>query len=644
MKRFLRTAAGKTISFVICIASVLIFAAGLIGIIGFLTDGLRVYTHTEQEFVDEVLADSKLRLYGYQILRNEIAKNKDVELFFDYDYRITDKTGFVMGQTEFFGESKSDECTLKYAVRRERDGRITDCYYQYEGITAQNLGDGTIEYCTVVLKPVEGSLTASELKLMTTALVVMYILRYGIYAIALGALLLAIFSFVALMSTSGHRPDTDEIIPGPLYKVPFDIMLAACVFFEILLFVAADEAPGMLEIICGIGVIIIGINILLGLCMSAAVRIKQNTLFKNTLIWFICKCIYKVLCVLWKGIKAIGQFFATVAVKMPFIWKSAVVALAISFVELFLIMVADGDQEATVILWMFEKIILIPAVLYIALILRRLQASGRALAGGNLSFHTDTKGMFGDFKRYGEDLNCIAQGMTVAVDERLRSERMKTELITNVSHDIKTPLTSIINYATLLSNEAGDNPRAAEYSEVLVRQSEKLKRLLEDLVEASKAASGNLEVELAPCDAATFVTQAGGEYEEKLRNSDLTLVTRQPEKELRIMADGRRMWRVFENLMNNICKYAQPGTRVYLTLEAQNGNAVFCFKNTSKEALDMSADELTERFTRGDSSRNTEGNGLGLSIAKNLTELQKGSMQVVIDGDLFKVTLSFPIL
>ena len=175
--------------------------------------------------------------------------------------------------------------------------------------------------------------------------------------------------------------------------------------------------------------------------------------------------------------------------------------------------------------------------------------------------------MFWDLKRHGEDLNNIAKGMVIAVDDRLKSERMKTELITNVSHDIKTPLTSIINYATLIGEEQCDNEKINEYSEVLVRQSERLKRLIEDLVEASKASTGNLEVELVPCSASVFLDQASGEYSEKLEAADLTLVTKAPEKEMTIMADGRRMWRIFDNLMNNICKYAMPGTRVYLSLE-----------------------------------------------------------------------------
>ena len=233
--------------------------------------------------------------------------------------------------------------------------------------------------------------------------------------------------------------------------------------------------------------------------------------------------------------------------------------------------------------------------------------------------------------------------MSRAVDERMKSERMKTELITNVSHDIKTPLTSIINYADLISREKCDNEKIAEYAEVLSRQSDRLKRLIEDLVEASKAATGNLEVMLSLCDAGVFISQAVGEYEQKLNDAGLQTVVTQFDEAVYVMADGRRMLRVFDNLMNNICKYAQSGTRVYLSLEKIGNKAVITFKNTSRDPLNISADELMERFVRGDSSRNTEGNGLGLSIAKSLTELQGGTLTLSVDGDLFKVILSFPI-
>ena len=230
------------------------------------------------------------------------------------------------------------------------------------------------------------------------------------------------------------------------------------------------------------------------------------------------------------------------------------------------------------------------------------------------------------------------------MNERLKSERFKTELITNVSHDIKTPLTSIINYSDLIGKEEPGSEKIAEYADVLKRQSEKLKRLLEDLIEASKASTGNLDVHLTPCDAAVLVTQAEGEYQEKLDAAGLTLIARKPEDPLYILADGRRLWRVFDNLRNNVCKYSQPGTRVYLTLEKQGSDAVFTFRNTSREELNVTPEELMERFVRGDSSRSTEGSGLGLSIARSFTELQNGTMELDIDGDLFKVILRFAAL
>lgn len=471
---------------------------------------------------------------------------------------------------------------------------------------------------------------------------------YGMYLVSLGLLLLSIVLFITLMYASGRRSDTDEFCQGPLYKVPYDLLLAVCVILNAGLFCLADyfsyDFDNNLAVFVGSGLFLVGTVTFLGLCMSAASRIKQNTFIKNTVIFMVLSLIWKGLCGIWKGLCKVHRFNVSVFRDISLFWKTGLVFCGISFLEILIIVWCDGNQSTTVAMWLVERIVLLPVVLFLAQTLRRLQKSGAVLAGGDLSYHTDTKGMFRDFKEHGENLNSIAKGMAIAVEDRLKSERMKTELITNVSHDIKTPLTSIINYASLIGEETCDNPKITEYSEVLVRQSEKLKRLIEDLVEASKASTGNLEVLLAPCDASIFITQAGGEYEEKLQKSELTLVTKVPEEELRIMADGRRMWRIFDNLMNNICKYAQLGTRVYLSLVEMEKKAVITFKNTSREPLDMTEEELMERFTRGDSSRNTEGNGLGLSIAKSMAELQGGSLRISIDGDLFKAILEFPLI
>ena len=291
-----------------------------------------------------------------------------------------------------------------------------------------------------------------------------------------------------------------------------------------------------------------------------------------------------------------------------------------------------------------EKLLLGGAAVCLAFTMRSLKKGGEALAGGNLSYQVDTKNMIWDLKEHGENLNSIGAVMSQAIEERMKSERMKAELVTNVSHDIKTPLTSIINYSDLISKESCENENIREYAAVLLKQSERLKKMLENLIEASKASTGNIEVSLTPCDAGVILTQAVGEYEGRMKAAGLSLIAKQPEKSVRIMADGRLLWRVFDNLLNNICKYAQGGTRVYITLEEKDGDAFISFKNTSKYPLDITAEELTERFVRGDKSRSTEGSGLGLSIAKNLTELQGGAFHLSIDGDLFKATLKFTII
>ncbi|MBQ2606957.1 MAG: sensor histidine kinase, partial [Oscillospiraceae bacterium] len=280
-------------------------------------------------------------------------------------------------------------------------------------------------------------------------------------------------------------------------------------------------------------------------------------------------------------------------------------------------------------------------VLFLALQLRRLQESGAALAAGDLDAKVDTKHMYWDFRRHGENLNAISQGMGIAVEKQLKSERLKTELITNVSHDIKTPLTSIINYVDLLRRDHTPEQQE-EYLSVLDRQSRKLKKLTEDLVEVSKASTGNLPVNASRRSISELLSQALGEYSEKLEGAQLEPVLSLPQHDLFACVDGTLMWRVLDNLFSNACKYAQSGTRLYIDAQERDGQVCLAFKNISRERLNIPADELLERFVRGDSARSTEGSGLGLNIARSLTELQGGTFSLSIDGDLFKVELMLP--
>ena len=377
--------------------------------------------------------------------------------------------------------------------------------------------------------------------------------------------------------------------------------------------------------------------------MDVTVRIKMGKWWENTII-------YRVL-------KSIVNSAGIIVKNLPLVWKAAWFVIGETIIE-FLIITVFGLNIGGVVLVIlfFEKVILFAIVMAAIIAMKKLQIAGEKISEGNLEYQVDTSNMYMDFKKHGENLNHIGQGLNAAVDEKLKSERMKTELITNVSHDIKTPLTSIINYSDLIDKElkniddAGDNSdncnveKIKEYSEVLNRQSERLKRLIEDLVEASKASTGNLDVNLEPTEVGVMLAQTAGEYDDKLSDNNLTLVVNKPEEPVYIMADGRRLWRVMDNILNNVCKYALPGTRVYMNLEKepQGKMVIITLKNVSREPLNISPDELLERFVQGDKARKTEGNGLGLSIANSLTELQGGKLELKIDGDLFKVNLSFP--
>lgn len=275
---------------------------------------------------------------------------------------------------------------------------------------------------------------------------------------------------------------------------------------------------------------------------------------------------------------------------------------------------------------------------------KKVQRAAKELAGGNLSYKVDTRHLGSVWWRIGESLNQIGDGMSAAVEERMKSERMKTELITNVSHDLKTPLTSIINYVHLLKDETLSAEATREYLEILDRQSAKLKKLTEDVMEASKAASGVIAANAEDLNASEVLEQTVGEFARRMLDAGLEPVVRLPEEPVILSADSALLGRVLENLMTNIIKYAQTGTRVYFDLVVNEKQVHMITKNISREPLNISADELMARFVRGDRSRNSEGSGLGLSIAKSLTELMGGKLNLVLDGDLFKAELIFDLI
>ncbi len=472
---------------------------------------------------------------------------------------------------------------------------------------------------------------------------------YVIPIVAVICVFLCLFSFIYLMCSAGHHRGKEGITGGVLYFFHFDVVTAIFGVGAVLLLICTYEAINygdLIGYVLTLGCAVLELIWCTIYCMELATELKKGTLFKHTLICVIFRRI-------GKGIKVLGQGMAVLVRGLPLVMNVVLAYIAFCIVQfvawVFLCALWSMDFDIVVVCFL-EKIVLFPIVLYFALVCKKLKEGSEALAEGNLHYKLNTSKMLFGFKEHGENLNRIGEGISLAVEERMRSEHLKTELITNVSHDLKTPLTSIINYADLMGavvagkEEDIDRAQLEEYSEVLVRQSKRLKKLLEDLVEASKATTGNLEVNLVPCEISVLLSQAVGEYEIRFMEKQLELIVKQPNEPVSIQADGRHIWRVFDNLMNNICKYAQENTRVYLTAEIKGEVVEIVFRNMSKYPLEISAEELKERFVRGDKSRHMEGNGLGLSIAESLVDLQKGKMEIVTDGDLFKVILQFPVL
>lgn len=466
-----------------------------------------------------------------------------------------------------------------------------------------------------------------------------YKIRYTLIPITIISIIAAIILFIFLMCSAGRRKGQENIIPNGIDKIPLDLFMFVLFIIAVIEYTILERLDnistvGMVLFLSVFGII----DILLGLlaCMTFATRCKLGGWWRNTITYRVLRFIFRLISKVYNSIKYI-------LLNTSLIGKTVLIILGLSLAE-FVALASFRDRSTLALLWFLEKLILVPAVLFIAIGLRKLQTGGKKIAAGDLGYKVDTKYLFWDFKYHGENLNSISEGMSKAVDERMRSERLKTELITNVSHDIKTPLTSIINYVDLIKKEDVGNETLNEYISVLDRQSARLKKLIEDLVEASKASTGNIEINSARTEVGVLITQTVGEYEEKIRNSGLELILKKPEDEVFIMADGRLLWRVFDNLMGNICKYAQPSTRAYLNLDIEDKQAVIIFRNISKFPLNISSHELLDRFIRGDSSRNTEGSGLGLSIAKSFTELQNGKLDLYVDGDLFKVILKFDIV
>ena len=473
---------------------------------------------------------------------------------------------------------------------------------------------------------------------------------------AVGTLACLVFVFVS----AGRRKGSEGASLNVADRLPLDLYAAICwaAVFGLLLAVVA-VADTMIDntwpfLVTRNGVMFVVtvaicayIDVMLALApfLSLATRVKLGggIWWRNTLICWVCRLCWRVIKWCWGLVKRFFGWIWYMLRKIPVVPGAALIAFIVIFVNFLLFVWMRGSYYSTApvfFMFLFDLVIFV-AICFGAWQMKSLKAAGERMARGEIDEKIDTQHMYWEFKHHAENLNSIGDGMAAAVEQRMKSERLKTELITNVSHDIKTPLTSIVNYVDLLQKPHTPE-QESEYLEVLDRQSKRLKKLTEDLVEASKASTGNMNVNIVRTNTREIIEQSLAEYGRRMEQGNLTVIVNIPDEPPHAMADGRLLWRVLDNLFNNVVKYALPGTRVYITSELDGGEAVISVKNISRDPLNISAEELMERFVRGDASRHTEGSGLGLNIAQSLVNLMHGKFSLSVDGDLFKAEIRLP--
>lgn len=441
-----------------------------------------------------------------------------------------------------------------------------------------------------------------------------------------------ILTLVYLTLAAGHKADDEEIHLSHFDKIKTEFLILGFVLItsELILVIARINSTELAVsgLLVASGTVSLVTDALFLLFYLSIVRLmKAEMLWENSLACWLGRGIAKT----FRERRITTRILLTFAIHLIICFVLAVGAFYYRSTFCFLVLLAFCGAEC--------YLLLRKAVEHYGI----LQGVER-IAEGDLSAKIDVTELHGDDKLLAEAINNIGSGLVYAVDESTKNERMKADLITNVSHDIKTPLTSIINYVNLIKMEDIENEKLQGYVKILDEKSQRLKQLTEDLVEASKVSSGNVNLDMQMLDLVELVYQTAGEFNEKFEKKELTIVTKVPKTPVRILADGRQLYRVIENLYNNVAKYALEKTRVYVEVADNDKKVVFSIKNVSERSLaaqNSNVEDLTERFIRGDASRTTEGSGLGLSIAKNLTLLMGGSFDVSVDGDLFKVMITF---
>ena len=590
----------------------------------------------------ELLEQSLLKIgedyQDYQELGRELAGEKTNVRYFLEDYG--NKSIFTNFGKESFKENDTIKTYGRYIIldsrslEYESNMRVTDAYLYglLQNYERDFQGNYYLEFGVDTSYPVMDSFAAARD-------------AYGRYLPRINTLLgisffTAVFAIIALLcltvaSGGGDGEmglmEIDHIKTEP-FIVFFTFLVGAGSYYLIRQVTLLKDHMVMALFLLGIGVAFINL-LFLTAYLSLVRRIKAGTLYSESLLcWFIncCRYISHGLTIGGRRILSISSmllvYLLFVAVNAFFIYRGS----------------EESDNRYFIAAAIFDAVFLV-YLLYSRIQRENILKGIRVISKGNPDVTVDTGGMDPENMALGAAVNAMSAGLKEAMRSSIRNEKLQADLITNVSHDLKTPLTSIVNYVNLLKQTDISSDKAKEYVDILDKKTQRLKVLTEDLVEASRISSGNIEISLEKLDFCMFVSQIEGEFFESFQNVGLILCSSLSEETLYIEADGRRLFRVLDNIYQNVVKYAMPGTRVYADLKADEGNAVFSLKNISRQQLNIEAEELTERFIRGDVSRSSEGSGLGLSIARNLTEIQGGTFNVYLDGDLFKVTISFPL-
>ncbi len=507
---------------------------------------------------------------------------------------------------------------IPYSDRLYKWIESNDVYGVYTTLNNSNGINGSIgklEILYNVLKPI--SETPYQLN---TAILIILVILLSIY----------------LVASLGHKKGYKGIYLNWIDKIPLEFIIVLFFLGMYISYWVIVDGISYAEYFYSISSAIVSlcfVYFIVAISLTTFIkRIKGKVLIKHTLIYMIIK---------WTK-NLIKEFFRNTKL----IVKLSVLYGGFVFVFAFVMLISATYFDFnffTFLLFVFIVLVFIKLYNYTKN-LYKIKMAIKKIYEGNNEIILNPDEMKGELKDVAIYVNDIAGGLSNAIEESIKSERFKTELITNVSHDIKTPLTSIINYVDLLKQEDVDNEKIKEYIQILDKKSQRLKKLTEDLVEASKASSGNVKLEMEKINIVELIKQATGEFEDKFKEKNLEIVTQIPESEVNILADNKYIYRVIENLFSNISKYALEYSRVYIDVVKESERVKITIKNISKEALNITAEELMQRFVRGDKSRTTEGSGLGLSISKSLTELQNGRLDIQVDGDLFKVEITFDLV